>query len=543
MYIENINLRRFFTKLQKDVVPSLERPVLTEEKQASLGLTALFLISYAGMPASEAKIFVVDDGEDFGIDGFFFNNFTQTLYIVQSKFRINQTKTISQGEILKFKSGVEKFLQGKIEGANARFKFAYEHISTALNDINTRIHLCVICTSTKEMESNVFGIIEEYCASQNVVDSIFSFGYFKFDQLYQMARFFTSDNANNVEVKLYSYGSVTEPYKAYYGYVDGVEVASWVKKYGASLFEQNVRFTLQGTDVNEGILDTIQHEPEKFWYFNNGITAIAAEAVAVPSDTNPKTIKTKSMSIVNGAQTAGMLSRAADESLDLSKVKVQFRVISLSDAGPGFDENVTRANNTQNELNPLDFVSLDPRQDLLRNELAGLGYDYVFKRGYESSGDKPVIEVKDAAVALACADSDISISVQAKRYVSGLWSNIKGPPYTKVFREGLSGQRLLAVWTVYKTCDRVIKQVKQGLAREEALILTHGDKFITHCVFKIIDRDSLDLNDEEKISKICGVVSELLPKVFSSESTSYPATAFKNQRVQEIFLRSILATI
>lgn len=97
---------------------------------------------------------------------------------------------------------------------------------------------------------------------------------------------------------------------------------------------------------------------------------------------------------MNGAQTAGMLAQAAEAGIDLSDVCVPFRVISLIGTAPGFDEEVTRANNTQNELNSLDFVSLDPRQELLENELLALGYQYIFKRGSEIQAGLQTIEIK-----------------------------------------------------------------------------------------------------------------------------------------------------
>jgi len=542
MKFDNINLRRFFAKIQKDIAPHLARGELTEEKQAALGLTALFLAAHAGMPIDEAHKFVVDEGEDFGIDGIFFNSVTQVLFIVQSKFRTNQNKTISQGEILKFKNGIEKLLQGKIHGANEKFIEAYNSIVHALDDINTKIHICVVCTSTKDLEDNVSEILETFCLDQNEVDAIFQYSYTKFDQLYQMARFFSPESDTDPEISLYSYGSVTSPYKAYFGYVEGNAVASWVGKFGNSLFEQNVRFTLQNTDVNESIYETIEKDPQKFWYFNNGITAIASEAQPVPSDTDPKKVKTKSLSIVNGAQTAGMLARAAQEGLDLSDVRVQFRVISLRGAAPGLDEDVTRANNTQNELNPLDFVSLDPKQELLKSELARLGFEYIYKRGSESSSTLPKIEVKDAAVALACAAQDISISVQAKRYVSGLWSNIKSPPYTTIFHEQLTGRELLDTWRAYGWCEQAIRQIRGGMDREAALILTHGDRFIAHCVFTRIRRENLSLEDETVVTEIAGQVAAQLPTVFRKQVTSYPATAFKNQKTQEMLKDALLAS-
>ena len=108
--IEDINLKRFFAKIQKDISPYLGEDANTEEEQAARGLTALFLATEAGMPIDKASFYVVDEGEDLGIDGLYFNPTTQVLYIVQSKFRINQNKSLSQGEMLKFKDGIGKAL-------------------------------------------------------------------------------------------------------------------------------------------------------------------------------------------------------------------------------------------------------------------------------------------------------------------------------------------------------------------------------------------------------------------------------------------------
>ena len=85
------------------------------------------------------------------------------------------------------------------------------------------------------------------------------------------------------------------------------------------------------------------------------------------ADSTPKKISAKAMSIVNRAQTAGMLAKAKNDGVDLAGVRVQFRIISLAKAAPGLDEQITKANNTQNDLSALDFVSLDVAQEILQS--------------------------------------------------------------------------------------------------------------------------------------------------------------------------------
>lgn len=544
MKIDDINLKRFFVKIQKDIAPYLGDHTKTEEQQATRGLTALFLATEAGMPIEKSSQYVVDEGEDLGIDGLYFNRTTQILYIVQTKFRLNQNRSLDQGEMLKFKSGIERLLSADIGGANERFLRAYSDIEEALSDINTKIKICLASTSKQDLPPNVEEIIDKFCKAQNEIDPIFSFKYYRFNDLFQKAKAFNPDSATDIKIPLHSYGNVTKPHKAFYGAVDGAEIASWVKKYGNRLFDRNVRFTLLNTDVNEGLVKTLKQQPGNFWYFNNGITAIAGDVKAAPGDTDPKIVQATSLSIVNGAQTAGMLARAQEEGVDLSKVKIQFRVISLEGAPAGLDEEITRANNTQNELSALDFVSLDPRQDLFRSELASLGYEYIVKRGSETDSVNPIIEVRDAAIALACASPDISLSVQAKRYVSGLWSNIDSEPYTAIFNNQLTGEELVRVWKAYKGCEKSVRDLKGKGNKKDASILSHGDRFVAHCVFEIGRKEHLDLSDSTILDDTVDRVAKALVSNFSIEAEDhFPPTAFKNQKIQEKLKAAVMRDV
>lgn len=529
-----MEMRRFVAKVKKDVVPNLGRKFKNDEEAASQGLVALVLAKFAGMPVELAKEYVIDGGEDFGIDGLYYNSVTRALCLVQSKLRRNQSKTLSQGDALKFVDGVRKLVRGELTTANAKLRRVYPKVEGALEDIDTRIILVVACTSLAALEPNVEAVLQEFCAKQNAIDEAFSFKYISFNELFQAAKLFSPNSNIDVDIRFHPFGVIDQPLKSYFGTVSGEQVAEWVNTFGERLFDQNVRSTLHKSEVNEEILTTIKHQPHNFWYFNNGITAIAAEAAASAAEGPPKKVTVKSMSIVNGAQTAGMLARASNDGLDLSKVQVQVRVrvITLVSAAPGLDEAITKATNTQNQLSPLDFVSLDPHQDLIRSDLAALGYIYSYKRGIESGDVEARIEVKDAAVGLACATS-VQLTAQAKRYVSSLWTDIRSTTYLSLFNSSTSGQKVLDAWRVLKLCEAACRDAKNDLEREDALVLTHGDRFVTHCVSELLRRAGGQPTDESISEAATLLISRLLEAYRGNKDKVYPAVDFKSTRFLE----------
>jgi hypothetical protein len=70
---------------------------------------------------------------------------------------------------------------------------------------------------------------------------------------------------------------------------------------------------LGSTEVNQSLIETLRSNPENFWYFNNGITALASHIAKKPigGDTCDMGVFEYSIvSIVNGAQTVGAIATA-----------------------------------------------------------------------------------------------------------------------------------------------------------------------------------------------------------------------------------------
>jgi hypothetical protein len=153
-------------------------------------------------------------------------------------------------------------------------------------------------------------------------------------------------------------------YKSYLFAIPGPVLADIFAAYGNRLLEQNVRTYLQAiTNVNKGILTTIQKEPSMFFAYNNGITATAS-AVVTTNSSNGSLLIThiKDFQIVNGGQTTASILFARDgRGYDLSKVFAQVKLSVVDESL--LDEVVPKISeyaNTQNKVLATDFVSNNP---------------------------------------------------------------------------------------------------------------------------------------------------------------------------------------
>lgn len=168
--------------------------------------------------------------------------------------------------------------------------------------------------------------------------------------------------------------------------IRGYELAQLATKYSQTikgrslLFGQNLRDGLEKSKTYDGMKKTIIEEPEKFWFYNNGITIIAGEY----SVTEEK-ITLSDFSIINGAQTTSSLAKYMHE-IEVNKpaehkkefidklksVYILARIMKVpgnSEADKKFKRSITLFNNTQNEITTRDMVSNDKEQTDLQKRL------------------------------------------------------------------------------------------------------------------------------------------------------------------------------
>ncbi|WP_046181185.1 AIPR family protein [Domibacillus tundrae] len=169
------------------------------------------------------------------------------------------------------------------------------------------------------------------------------------------------------------------------GMVKLKDLAKFVDEGGNMLFYSNIRNYLgKNTTINKRMKETLNNSPEKFWYFNNGITIVCEE---FSSQSNIVTIHAPQ--IVNGCQTAKSLWHHFYNNQELKNDEDGYLLVKViknkrnadDEAKKALRDDITRYTNSQNAVKGLDFYALDEFQRNLRKRLKSYGYYYEIQRG------------------------------------------------------------------------------------------------------------------------------------------------------------------
>lgn len=181
-----------------------------------------------------------------------------------------------------------------------------------------------------------------------------------------------------------------ENWKGVYTSVSGSWLRGLYVKYTADrLFAGNVRGDMKPrrskNDINNGIQTTAKNSPQRFWAYNNGVTALV-EKIEVRNEK----LYIRGITIVNGAQTTGSLGRLAADDVDLDQCRILMRFVEAGD--PSVVGDISTFNNTQNEILPSDFRSSDQVQARLVQEFTASGAAIYWgprRGGAEQGARKP----------------------------------------------------------------------------------------------------------------------------------------------------------
>ncbi len=192
--------------------------------------------------------------------------------------------------------------------------------------------------------------------------------------------------------------------RCFVGVINGTQIYELVKAFRNRLFSLNIRNYLGDLSTNKGIMTTAEKKPEDFFFFNNGISAVATDIEEHP-ETN--SLECKGFSIINGCQTANSLLKVKNrsrDSIDLKKINILIRISEIhykqDNQDGGFLDCITEYNNTQNAIKLPDFRSNDPIQRDLKQRFEKLTYHgkkllYRNKRTKEAKGHRIPIQMEE----------------------------------------------------------------------------------------------------------------------------------------------------
>lgn len=538
-----LHVRQIETGLREAYASDHWQENLSDEANLSrlLARRALDLVLGDRTGDGATLIELTDGGKDKGIDAVGVDPLTKRVVLVQSKWRKDGTGSIDLAGVLKFVDGVRSLLDIESTGIPTCSDVAKSAIRTVMQAPGGTLRLVLATTASNDLSDEVrapltslMEVLNDGVEGQSIADyTVLTQSHF-YEALAQ-----PSVEAVDLDVQILDWGRNPDPAPSYYGRVSTAEVAGWFEKHGSGLFAENIRVVLPQSEINEGIMRTIRDEPQLFWYYNNGITVLAAKidtSLAGAAARDARFLQLKNASVVNGAQTVSTLGRALKDGQleNLQNAYVSIRIIEISDANDDLARRVTRFANTQNVVSSQDFVFLDPEQHRLVKELRVSGYEYILRSGEQPTSKQAdkVIDVRQAAVALACGTEDIGNAVLAKREVSRLFDRESGP-YKQMFNGSVNGLVVARCVEVVRALDRVLDQEAEGAEGVRAGVAVHGRRIIAHVVLNELGRKSLgdpDYDFDSHLASVPDRALELLDQLsMRFPDNSYPGNVFKNQ--------------
>jgi hypothetical protein len=192
----------------------------------------------------------------------------------------------------------------------------------------------------------------------------------------------------------------------YVGRISGGQLAELFTHHKSKLFRYNIRNYIGDNLTNKTIRTTALESPEEFFFYNNGISALASRVYPDEADKTARTLICEGFSVINGAQTVRSLHKAqTKDSKAVQHVQTLIRITEFSAKKSGveqeFLDSITKYNNTQNSIKLSDFRSNDKIQFDLRKKfdalpaIGGRKFMYKNKRSGEREPNRIIIGMED----------------------------------------------------------------------------------------------------------------------------------------------------
>jgi hypothetical protein len=156
---------------------------------------------------------------------------------------------------------------------------------------------------------------------------------------------------------------------------------------------------------------------------------------------------------------------------------------------------------------------------------------YAYKAGAATGSPDQYFDLTEATIALACANPDVGLAVQAKREISKLWEDIGKAPYKQLFNAGVAGPLVWETVKALRAVDSGILAEAKKYSGRDALVCIHGNRFIEWAALKAIGMKPGDLFvsvSEAVPSIVQQTVASVVTAVKADYADSYPASLFKN---------------
>lgn len=420
----------------------------------------------------------------------------KTYYIVQSKWNIkkNLNKEVAKEDVLQALSEFDTIIKGKkTKTKNVLFNDKLEELTEHIkNNGEIKVIYLTLANESGDVQDNIETFLSthkktsfEWVDINKLRVDYINRKYKELDINSPLDKYFNPEEdtidieiAQNVDKR--SFIHVEKPFEAYVFLIKPSTIHELFDKYGFSLFQKNVRNPLIKSTLNEDIEKTIINNPDFFWYYNNGITAITS---LLPDGirSEAEKIQVSGLQIINGAQTVYSIYKAYENATEVKKKVmdsaslVTFRL--LKSGGTDFDLNVTRFTNSQNPVSDRDFVANEEVQLRLQKESFNTSYWYEKRRAEFRNKNIPNIEIISNESFAKCylayylCEPDKIFRSNTKNLIFISHKDDKDGLYEKIFNEKTRFEDMLAAYSIHEIIDNGLN-IKMPFFAQSYLILS-----------------------------------------------------------------------
>ena len=424
---------------------------------------------------------IVDGANDLGIDAYLPVDFSDDkIRLFQSKYGTSH----STDAIVKFKEDVKRLLERDV----TKMRPELAHLVTNIREKNLKIKCCYVTDQKVDYEDDDVEIVDINEIIQKLWDRIKKPAAGKKSSL-KLEKMLRYENTILGILKLR-------------------ELTDFVIKNRDYVFESNIRQWMQfKTSVNKGLRDTLQNNPDKFFYYNNGITIVVSDI----EEFGENDLMLYAPQIVNGAQTSNSI---LDHAKRTKNMDGSMTVTIIKADNEQDQNNITKYRNSQNSVRGKDLVSLMDFHKSVKSQLKNYRYFYEIQAGSfdsktkseqaEYEGDatynnylpdnhKKVVVAKDAIQALVAGIEQRP----TEAYSSPAQFLPRGSKYDQVFNENLKDdyKLLLYPYLVKEYAKKVLKYGKQGKHKTKR----YATLFYVAVYFRILHKNMLQTKGDFKL--------------------------------------------
>jgi len=367
------------------------------------------------------------------------------------------------------------------------------------------------------------------------------------------SRRITIDDDVSVDNNGCGYEIKSEKWKAYVTAISGKWLRRLYLEKGEDLFSGNPRNYLgkgkRKKNINGGIINSVQEEPNNFWAYNNGITALVNNY-----DVDDENFIIHGITIINGAQTTGAISEAEEPKEDFY---IPARFIVCNDTN--VIEAIINNNNKQNEILPSDLRSNDKQQERLRRDFKK--YPALYYNGGRRDGkairNKEVFDPYLVSQTVLAYHGDCVTAYNEKKTI---WDEDR--LYNTVFIDQLSVEHIIYVYALsraideYKIMLKDKKETRTDSENEQMMFLSkRGSKMllitvISECMeniigVRIVDSWNIKFKDCSDFGKLVDMWKNIIGVVLAFNSNLLPALegGLKNKETVKTVTASVKSIV